>query len=602
MKFFKIFIKFSWVFWFILIFGCQGEKAKMPSPAAPSDLAATAVSTTQIDLAWQDHTDYEEGFRIERKTGSSSYALLAEIPLDTVSYSDTGLNPDAAYSYRVYAFNQAGDSNYSNEVTVQTLSNLPGAPSGLVAEAVPGHQINLSWSAGSNNQDGFEIERKAGDTGTYVFLGTLGAGVLTYSDVNLTPGVDYYYRLRAFNLYGNSIFSNEASARALEPASQVSAGGFHTCALLPGGKVQCWGDNSYGQLGNGTTTSVNVPVPVSGLTEEVAAISSGDSHTCVLTHSGGVKCWGRNDDGQLGMGDSTGPESCWENIPCSKSPVDVTGLGSGVAVVSAGMRHTCAVIGAGKAECWGYDGYGQLGDGNKTGRSAVPVDVAGFASGVTGISAGAYHTCAVTSVGAVKCWGWNDSGQLGIGTNNGPEYCTADLSCSSTPLGVSGITSGFTAVSAGGLHSCALNYQGRIQCWGYNGDGELGDGGSSGYNANPVGVFYFNTDLSLSNDGAQEISAGAYHTCALTTGGGLKCWGTGEAGQLGNGTTVRSKIPEAVTGLSSGVIGVSSGAWHTCALIEGGWAKCWGNNDYGQLGDGTQTLSDTPVGVVGIGP
>lgn len=586
------YIEVSIIFLFL---ACGGEKSNVAVPVAPSTLAAAAVSTTGIDLAWQDNSSDEKGFQLERKTGGGAYALLASLPLDATSYSDTGLTPDTAYTYRVNAYNPGGDSAYSNEVTAQTLSNLPAAPAGLSAAAVPGHQINLSWSAGSGNQDGFEIERKAGDTGTYVSLGTLGAGVLTFSDLNLTPGVDYYYRVRAYNTYGNSGYSGEASARALEPAIQISAGGFHTCALFPGGKVRCWGDNTYGQLGNGTTTSVDIPVQVPGLNEEVTAISAGYSHTCALTRAGGVKCWGLNDSGQLGLGNIIGPEACFDGMPCSKLPADVQNLTSAITMVSAGNFHTCALAAGGGLTCWGDNAYGQLGDGTIASRG-FPGDVSGLVSGISSVSSGGYHNCAVTSAGAVKCWGLNDFGQLGTnpGTSSQSVY-------SSTPITVQGFPAEFAtvaAVAAGGMHSCVLNYMGAVQCWGRNYYGQLGNGSYNEYIPSPVCV-----GMSLCTGGIQSISAGNNHTCAVTTGGALKCWGEGDFGQIGNGNTINHYDPQPVANMASGVISVSAGGNHTCALMEVGWARCWGLNLSGQLGDGTQEeLQDTPAGVFGIGP
>jgi len=428
----------------------------------------------------------------------------------------------------------------------------------------------------------------------------VGAGALTYSDVNLTPGVYYYYRVRAYNTYGNSNYSNEAFARALEPASQISAGGYHTCALFPGGKVECWGDNSYGQLGNGTTTTAFVPVQVSGLSEEVTAISAGYAHTCVLTRAGGVKCWGMNDSGQLGLGNIYGPEYCLNNVPCSKLPLEVLNFSSRIAMISAGAFHACALTGGGGLKCWGDNAFGQLGDETTTPRG-FPDDVSGLVSGITRVSSGSYHVCAVTGAGAVRCWGLNDFGQLGTDPNSGPQSCTSSLlSCSPTPITVQGFPSEFTSVvtvSAGGLHSCALNYQGGAQCWGSNYYGQLGNGSYDAYKSSPVYV-----TLALGTGGIQSISTGDNHTCAVTTGGALRCWGEGDLGQIGNGDTLNYYDPQPVAGMASGVTSVSAGGNHTCALLDDGWAGCWGLNISGQLGDGTQILRDIPVGVKGIGP
>lgn len=185
----------------------------------------------------------------------------------------------------------------------------------------------------------------------------------------------------------------------------IAAGRDHTCALTTGGGVKCWGRNWAGQLGDETTTNRNTPVDVSGLGGGVAAIATGQSHTCALTTSGGVKCWGANGSGQLGDGTTTN----------RTTPVDVVGLGSGVAAIAAGERHTCALTTGGGVKCWGSNGSGQLGDGTWTQRN-TPVDVSGLGSGVQAIAAGGSHTCALTTGGGVRCWGWDGYGQLGLGT------------------------------------------------------------------------------------------------------------------------------------------------------------------------------------------
>jgi alpha-tubulin suppressor-like RCC1 family protein len=200
----------------------------------------------------------------------------------------------------------------------------------------------------------------------------------------------------------------------------ISAGGDHTCALTTAGGVKCWGDNNYGQLGNGTTIESSTPVNVSGLASGVVEISAGGGHTCAVLVDGSLECWGSNESGGLGIGTSTGPEKCALPVPpyttgCSSSPEDVLGLSSGVAAVSAGGGHTCALVSGGSLMCWGANYFGELGTGTTTAGSSTPIDVSGLTSGIAAVSAGGSHTCALTQGGGVKCWGLNSYGQMGNG-------------------------------------------------------------------------------------------------------------------------------------------------------------------------------------------
>ncbi|MFN8489085.1 MAG: cohesin domain-containing protein [Caldilineaceae bacterium] len=344
-------------------------------------------------------------------------------------------------------------------------------------------------------------------------------------------------------------------------AQAVAAGSNYTCALTTGGGVKCWGVNDEGQLGDGTTITRTTPIDVSGLTSGVQAIAAGDAHTCAVTTAGGVKCWGANYDGELGNGATT-------NRP---TPGDVTGLTSGVKALATGAYHTCALTTTGGVKCWGDNGWGQLGDGTKIPR-LTPVNVSGLTSGVQAIAAGAYHTCALMTTGGVKCWGGADYGQLGDGaTTNRP-----------TPGDVSGLTTGVQAIAAGEAHTCALLTTGGVKCWGYNNTGQLGDG-TTANRPTPNAVSGLTT-------GGQALAAGYGHTCALLTNGGIKCWGANDNGQLGDGTDSSSHAtPGDVTGLTTGGQTVSGGYAHTCALVTGGGVKCWGDNSRGQLGDGTRS-------------
>ncbi len=353
----------------------------------------------------------------------------------------------------------------------------------------------------------------------------------------------------------------------LSGVTAISSGGEHTCAVTNTGLVECWGPNSSGQLGNGTTSNSALPVTVLELTD-ATSISAGGAHTCAITSAGGVKCWGRNWYGQLGNGTTTD----------SATPVDVSGLDSGVVAVVAGGSHSCALTSGGAIKCWGENRFVQLGDGTSTDRS-TPVDVSGMSSDVVAISASNDHTCALVTNGGIKCWGSNTRGQLGDGT----------LISRSKPVDVVGLTSGVAAVSSGGQHTCALTTGGGVKCWGRNFEDQLGDGSGTDQNT-PV-------DVVGAASGVSSVYAGGFHTCLKTADGNVQCWGWNKDGQLGDGTTDNSSSPVAVDGLSANVIAVSVGSSHTCALINGG-VKCWGANEYGQLGDGSTKSSTIPIDVV----
>lgn len=342
----------------------------------------------------------------------------------------------------------------------------------------------------------------------------------------------------------------------------ASAGSDHTCSVTPNGGVKCWGGNINGQLGNGTSTSSSTLVPTTGLASGTYAVSAGGAFTCALLSSGGVRCWGSNFSGQLGDGTKTS----------RTTPVDVIGLASGAYEVApaSGGSHVCALLTNGGVQCWG------------SGQS-TPVYITGMTSGVSAVATGSGHTCAILTAGDVKCWGVNFYGQLGDGTTTS----------SSTPVNVIGLASGVVAVAAGGNHTCALLTAGGVKCWGNNSGGQLGDGTTSS-SPTPVSV----TGLASAVIG---ISTGGSHTCALLNYGGVRCWGGNSSGQLGDGTTTSSAMPVDVTDLTSDVRLVSAGASHTCAVMTSGGVKCWGSNYRGQLGDGNTVDKLTPTSVLGFG-
>lgn len=350
-----------------------------------------------------------------------------------------------------------------------------------------------------------------------------------------------------------------APARPASPDSvfRLAAGGWHTCALLKDGCVKCWGDNSDGQLGDGTRYQRSTVVDVAALAG-VTAVAAGGLHTCALTSAGGVKCWGEGWDGQLGRG--------WCGAASSASPVDVVGLPDDVVAITAGFLHTCALTGSGRVKCWGQNLVGQLGDGTRVGACG-PRDVAGLTGGVIAVAAGGYHTCAVMSAGGLKCWGENEWGQLGDGT-------TTDRY---TPTDVWGLDAPIAAIAAGFHSTCALTTAGAVKCWGYGGS-------------------VIPEEVSGLSSGVTAVAVGTGHKCVQLA-GGVKCWGNNAHGQVGDGTTELRTSPVDVTGLASGVAALSAGYGYTCAATGAGRVRCWGMNEEGQLGDGTTEDRTTPVAV-----
>ena len=367
----------------------------------------------------------------------------------------------------------------------------------------------------------------------------------------------------------------------------ISAGGGHTCAVRGGG-VKCWGKGYSGQLGNDSSGLTNwslVPIDVDGLTAGygATAVSAGIEHTCAVV-SGGVKCWGNGGNGRLGYGDG--------GTDGKTTPTDVAGLtaGSGVTAVSAWNQHTCAVVNGG-VKCWGDGENGRLGDGNDTiHNQTTPTNVMDLTagSGVSAVSAGTAHTCAVVK-GGVKCWGNGGSGRLGHGESADPEMDK------DTPTDVMGLTagSGATAVSAGARHTCAV-VSGGVKCWGNGGSGRLGHDESADKDT-PTDVHTSDSDPSPLSD-ATAVSAGSAHTCAVVK-GGVKCWGEGANGRLGYGDTGDKATPEDVAELTAGVTAVSAGSKHTCALLENGGVKCWGEGSQGRLGNEPPTASTDGEGI-----
>lgn len=304
----------------------------------------------------------------------------------------------------------------------------------------------------------------------------------------------------------------------------------------------------------------------------VKKIAAGASFNCALIDNGTVKCWGSNWDGELGTG--------WGD-QYRRNPQTVPGL-DGVTDIDAFVGHVCAIVSGGAVKCWGDNDSGQLGNGS-TDSSPVPVDVVGI-SGATSIAVGWRHSCAVVAGGAVTCWGSNRSGQLGDGSEDDRH----------TPVAVDGLR-GAVSLASGDDHTCGLFDDGSVACWGRNDEGQLGDG--SGY-SRPWPAYVEGLD-GESGVAIRSIGAGAHTTCAAVTDGSVRCWGSSGSGQLGTGSEDDAYEPVVVPSIAGATQVAGSWIGHSCALTGGGTATCWGE-PFARRIVPMVGGSSTPVGVAGL--
>lgn len=361
----------------------------------------------------------------------------------------------------------------------------------------------------------------------------------------------------------------------------VSAGRDHTCAIDTLGQPWCWGNGTFGQLGDGDMTGTDKwqPVAVTG-SLTATTISAGGFHTCALVGNQVAWCWGDDNSGQLGDNNPT--------TFTSYQPRMVAG-NHAFKAISAGGEHTCALDSAGKAWCWGSDDHGQVGDGNADQSDKyAPVAVAGDHTFAT-ISAGWAATCAVDTAGHAWCWGEDQAGQLGDGDTGGTSK--------SEPVAVAGGHS-FATISAGAGHTCALDVTGAAWCWG---EDQFKQTGGSSLNVSPAIVHYEPVAVSGGHTFA-TISAGAYHNCAVDTSSHAWCWGENQDGRLGDGDTTGtdSLDPLAVSGGHT-FAAISAGDRHTCAIDTSGHAWSWGWFYQGRLGLGedVKDYQYAPAAVLG---
>ncbi|MCW1969636.1 MAG: RCC1 repeat-containing protein [Anaerolineae bacterium] len=428
---------------------------------------------------------------------------------------------------------------------------------------------------------------------------------------------------------GNGTTTDSPSAQlvtGLTGVTDLALGLFHTCALLNTSQVQCWGDNGSGQLGNGNTTASPTPVVVQNLGQTLKRIVSRQHHTCAIG-STTISCWGENTSGQLGNG-------TWSNQTVAALIKDIN---APVLSVATGGFHTCVATSAttNNLLCVGENSYGQLGNG-VVNLIHIPVPIATLTNEIRQVSAGAAHSCASNS-NIVYCWGSNRFGELGDGTTEGTPIAnkpitfdseirelkaSAGFACVVTAKGmaqcwgsnlygelgdetttnalsptfVKGLAN-VTTIATGNSHACAVTQNATtssysIQCWGNNAYQQLGNK-TIAFSRVPI-------EVDKSTAKLISLSAGSDHTCVVTEDGIAKCWGRNHAGQLGDGTQKDRDTLQEVQGLGSNVTQIASGGEHTCALMRDGTVMCWGNNAYGQLGDGSTDMRTTPRLVAGL--
>jgi len=388
-----------------------------------------------------------------------------------------------------------------------------------------------------------------------------------------------------------------ASRPSSAAAAGLDVGRYHACAVLPDAKVRCWGYGGDGALGYANLNTIGddeapaVAGPVDlGAGRTAAALSAGFVHTCALLDNAAVRCWGFGADGRLGYGNTNSIGN--DEAPGSVGPVDL-GAGRTAKAITAGGAHSCALLDDDTVRCWGNGFNGQLGYGNlqNIGNDETPGTIGpvklGAGRTARAITASDSHTCALLDDGAVRCWGFGANGQLGYGSAD-------NIGDNETPETVDPVKLGRRAIalSAGAFHTCALLEDGAVRCWGSGGDGRLGYGntdsigdepGETPDTAGPV-------DLGPGHT-AVAISAGTDHTCALLDDATVRCWGFGGNGRLGYANKASigdNEAPGSVGPIDLGpgrtAVAISAGGDSTCARLDDGSVRCWGEAANGRLG------------------
>ena len=390
----------------------------------------------------------------------------------------------------------------------------------------------------------------------------------------------------------------DASCEASAGAKVVEQGWYHTCAVTFTGAVHCWGRNDFGQLGQGNVIAIGDTekantIGAIDLGGKAVALAAGEYHTCALLDDGDVRCWGRSNVGQLGYGSTT---SLGDNE--KPSAASTVSIGGKVTQIAAGRNHTCALLDNKKVRCWGAGASGALGynNVNNIGDNELPSAAGDVTVGaeVLQVTAGDTFTCVRTAADGVRCWGLGTGGRLGYGNQTA-------IGDNEFPSVAGDVNFGAKAkfVAAGGTHTCVITDANNVRCWGINTNGQLGYGHVNNIGDNEMPNVSGNVSLGGESFTALSLSLSA--TCALNTLGSVRCWGNSTYGQVGQGNVLQigdNEVPSTISAVDLGAESTQiSMDWYSgCARLKTGELRCWGRGNYGQLGHGNvSNIGDNEV-------
>ena len=557
------------------------EKDTAMTPNLPSVSGGTITS-------WEISPSLPSGLTWGASDGKIS-GTPAVLQTTTVTYTIWANNSGGSDSAQVNITinDQLASATYpstvevSNDRAMTTVS--PTVTGGAVTSWVIVPSLSSGLNFGSSNGSIWGTPTGLLENATYtVYANNSGGSTsITFTlglNWTLTPSAEGAFITRNSSIASDITWEWDYDPLEAQNLSLVT-GEWNTCALDSNQNVFCWGRNGNGQIGNGQTGTSgcgtsghkckDIPTATNDLGSDVISLAFGHQHACGLLDTGAVKCWGRNNAGQLGTsgGDKDTPQTI--------------NLGSGRTATSiyAGGHYTCAILDDASVKCWGENGNGQLGIGSNS-NANTPTTINTLGSGRTAISLATAMSavCALLDDGSVKCWGASANGQLGNGGTSS--------NLKSPPASAINLGTGRTAkaITGGESHFCAILDDDSIKCWGNGFNGKLGTGTTS-HRSTPTST----SGSFATGRYAVAIDAGYDHTCAILDNGQLTCWGSDSDGQLGNGATTgtKSSIQSTTVTLGSGrtAISLSAGGEHTCAQLDNGQLKCWGNRADGQVGD-----------------